>query len=342
MLMWKRNARLKRKRRTIIFNVDVARRRKSGSSQVRAGERCGAGRRWLAPVGAGVLVVCVCVAAIRGGGGLKPAGSTVRWIEVSNEELFSKERIRALAGVKVGDNLFSEDLQKIRARICVHPDIKDAIVSRRMPGGIVIRVYERFPIAAVFCPVLSAPRQLSQPSGSRPQSASAKVVIPSAVPGRGSSPGPEVAAGSGEGERMRRYVVDAEGFVLSAKKERNSKSLPLLLGLKLGPVRPGDRLWSPAAKNALGIVEHYRESDLSRQLELTSVDASDPDNYLMRSDAIQEIRLGRENLGERLQLLSFILKQRKYRGHDGPASYIDLRWKDVAELPLASGIVAKR
>jgi len=293
-------------------------------------------------MGAGVLAVCVCVVAIRGGGGLRPSGFTVRWIEVSNEELLSRERIRALAGVKVGDNLFSADLQKIRARICAHPDIRDAMVNRKMPGGIVIRVHERFPIAAVFCPVVSAPQQLSRPAGPRPPAASAKVIIPSAIPGRGPSPGSEVAAGLCEGDRMRRCVVDAEGFVLSARKERNSRSLPLLIGLKLGPVRSGDRLCSPAAKNALGIVERYRESELCRQLELVSVDASDPDNYLMRSNVIQEIRLGKENLGERLQLLSFILKQRKYRGLDGPASYIDLRWKDVAELPLAKDIVARR
>jgi hypothetical protein len=77
-------------------------------------------------------------------------------------------------------------------------------------------------------------------------------------------------------------------------------------------------------------------------LELVSVDASDPDNYLLRSNVIQEIRLGGDDLNERLRLLSFILKQRKYRGMDGPASYIDLRWKDVAELPLVKDMVAKR
>jgi len=314
--MWKRNMRLKRKRRAIIFNVDVARRRKPGTGAGRGAERGGWGRRKSALMGVGVLAVCAFAAALLSGRFPRPSGFTVRWIEVSNEELLSKERIRALAGIKVGDNLFSADLQKIRARVCTHPDIRDAIVSRRMPGGVLIRVHERFPIAAIFCPPLSPPRQFSGQAG--------------------------FAAVPFEGGRMRRCVVDAEGVVLSARKERNSKSLPVLIGLKLGAVRPGDRLCSPAAKHALGIVEHYRGSELCRQLELVSVDVSDPDNYLMRSNLVQEIRLGNENLGERLHLLSFILTQRKYRGLDGPASYIDLRWKDVAELPLAKDIVARK
>lgn len=313
--MRKRNTRLRRKRRTIVFNVDVARRRRAGTLPGRRAE--GGGWRWwrLALSGAGIVVLCVCAAAGLRAGFLKPSGFTVRWIEVSNEEMLSKERVRALADVKVGDNLFLADLQKIRARICAHPDVRDAVVNRRMPGGVVIRLYERYPIAAVYCPVRGAAH-------------------PSPLP-----------AGSLDGERMRRYVVDAEGVVLSAKKERNSKSLPLLMGLNLGPVRPGDRLCSAAAKNALGIVEHYRESELCRQLEMVSVDASDLDNYVMKSNAIQEIRLGSDDLGERLRLLSFILKQRKYRGLDGPASYIDLRWKDVAEMPLGAApkeLVAKK
>ncbi len=313
--MWKMNTRLKRKRRTIVFNVDVARRRRSGALP---GRRAGGGGwRWWRPalVAAGALVLCVCAAIGFRVGFLKPSGFTVRWIEVNNEELLSKDRVRALADIKVGDNLFSADLQKIRARICAHPDIRDAVVNRKMPGGVVIRVYERYPIAAVYCPARGVAQQSSPPAGA------------------------DVSTGS---DRMRRYVVDADGIVLSARKERNSKSLPLLLGLNLGPVRPGDRLSSEAAKSSLGIVEHYRESELCRQLELVSVDASDPDNYLMKSSLIQEIRLGGDNMDERLQLLSFILKQRKYRGLDGPASYIDLRWKDVAELPLVKDMVAKK
>lgn len=310
--MWKRNTRLRRKRRTIVFNVDVARRRRTAAPADGRGGR--AGWRWggMALAAAVALALCAGAAAALRAGLLKPSGFTVRWIEVSNEELLSKERIRSLAGVKVGDNLFSADLGKIRARIRSHPDVRDAVVNRRMPGGVVIRVYERYPVAAIYCPVRVASQQ-AQPPG-----------------------------GTSQGERMRRCVVDAEGVVLSARKERSSKSLPLLLGLNLGAVRPGDRLCSDAAKNALGIVAHYRESELCHQLELVSVDAGDPDNYLMRSNVIQEIRLGRDDLDERLRLLSFILKQRKYRGLDGPASYIDLRWKDVAELPLGKELVAKR
>lgn len=316
--MRKRNTRLKRKRRTIVFNVDVAKRRRPGALPTRkAGPSVWS---WVRPTlaAAGILALCICAAVFLHTGLLKPSGFTVRWIEVRNEELLSKERVRALAKIRVGDNLFAADLQGIRARICAHPDVRDAVVNRRMPGGVVIRVYERYPIAAVYCPVRGTPKQSFQPTGT---GASTRIH---------------------QGDQMRRYVVDSDGVVLSARKERNSRSLPLLLGLNLGAVLPGNRLCSTTAKNALGIVDHYRESELCRQLELVSVDASDPDNYLLRSNVIQEIRLGGDDLDERLRLLSFILKHRKYRGMDGPASYIDLRWKDIAELPVVKELVAKK
>lgn len=52
--------------------------------------------------------------------------------------------------------------------------------------------------------------------------------------------------------------------------------------------------------------------------------------------------MGGEDLDERLRLLSFVLKQRRLRGIEGPASYLDLRWKDVAEMPLRRDVVSMR
>lgn len=291
--MGKRNARLGRSRRTIVLNVDVARRRRRGAAP--HGEERRRGRPWtrLSFAAGAVLISFALFAAGAPQRMLRPAGFTLRWVEVSNEHLLPKEEIAALAGVKVGDNLLAIDIRKVRERLLAHPDIREAVVRRLIPGRLAVEVYERTPIASFYAP------------------------------------------SCGLGTQAQRHVIDAEGVVLSARKERSNRNLPVVIGLELGMVRPGDRLCSAAAKRAIEVVGHYRTSGLPRQMELTGVDVSDPENCVMRSRSIQEIKLGGEDIPERLRLLSYILGQRVARGMDVPARYIDLRWRDVAEMPLA-------
>jgi cell division protein FtsQ len=135
----------------------------------------------------------------------------------------------------------------------------------------------------------------------------------------------------------RRYVVDGDGIFLSDRKQRGNSSLPMLVGLDFGEVRVGEKLSSPGAERVLDLVRRCCETGLARQLELVSIDVRDPDNLILRTKDIEEIRLGNGEIGQRLQLLSYILEERKKRGLNSPARYLDLRWKNVTEMPLRSG-----
>lgn len=291
----KKNVKRAKKRRTIVFNVDVAKRRRARESRApRAVEDYSGLWRWGKYAAAALAVTTL---GILGTASVReqfhaPPRFTVRWIEVANEELLTKREIIALARTRVGDNLITADLGAIRDRLRAHPDIRDVVVSRRIPGGILIRIYERTPIATVY-------------------------------------------AGG-------RYVLDEEGCVLSPKREEASRALPSITGVSPGPLRAGDRLRAPAVQRALEVVKAYHETELDRQIELVSVDMADPENTVLRSNTIEEIRMGDEGVAERMQLLSFVLGQRKLRGIDGPASYLDLRWKDVAEMPARGDIVSMR
>jgi cell division protein FtsQ len=288
----KQNVKLQKKRRAIVFNVDVARRHRTREARA-GGDRSGLWRwgKFAAAAVAAATLGILGTASVRERF-QSPPRFTVRWIEVANEELLTKREIISLSRTKVGDNLITADLDAIRDRLRAHPDIRDAVLSRRVPGGILVRVYERTPIATVY-------------------------------------------AGG-------RYVLDEEGFVLSPAKEAASRALPSVTGLTFGALRAGDRLRAPAVRRALEIVKAYHESDLSRQIELTSVDMTDEENTVLRTGSIEEIRLGNDSIAERLQLLSFVLKQRRLRGIDGPASYLDLRWKDVAEMPARRDVASTR
>ena len=288
----KGNVKLRKGRRTIVFNVDVARRRRA-REQHAAHDRAALGRRakLAAAIAAAAALGLLGTASVRERFQTPPR-FTVRWIEVANEETLSKREIAAISRVQVGDNLITADLEAVRRRLCAHPDIRDAVVSRRIPGGILVRVYERTPIAAV--------------------------------------------------EAGGRYVLDEEGFVLSPKKAAACRALPFVTGPSFKALRPGDRMRSPAVRRALDVVKTCRETELGGQVELVGVDVRDPENTVLRSGSIQEIRMGGDDLDERLRLLSFVLKQRRLRGIEGPASYLDLRWKDVAEMPLRRDVASVR
>ncbi len=292
-MRFRRNVKLTKKRRRIVFNVDVAKRRKGRKG--RPAGRGPAARGWaaLAAAAAAAAALCVFGPAMARGRFNSPPRFTVRTIEVTNEDLLTRGEIAALSRVRVGDNLLDVDLQAIRDRLRAHPDIRDAVVSRRIPGGILIRVYERTPVAALY---------------------------------------------AGE----TRHVLDEEGCVLSRKKACASRALPVIAGIPAEAVRAGRCLRSAAARRALDVVKGYQELGLDRQTDLVSVEMGDPDNIVLRTGTIDEIRLGDDNIADRLKTLSFVLAQRKLRGLDAPASYMDLRWKDVAEMPAQRDAVSMR
>jgi len=297
-----RNSRARTRRRTIVFNVDVAKRRKSKSN--RSGKERVKGRSGRIAVLVSAVLFCVLCVALVEKGIIHSTGFVVRWVSVSNNNLLSKKEIVSLSGVRVGDSLLSADIETLRERIRSHPDVRDAVITRRIPGRLEIRVYERFPIAAV----------------------------------RSSS----AAGGPGRGLNVRRRVVDEDGYVLSSRKEISNQALPYILGMRSRAISPGERLSDSSVDKALWIIKSCRESELSKQLELVSVDVSDPENFIIRSAQISEIRLGNEDLGDRLDLLSRILMQRSSRPAEGPSTYLDLRWKNAAEMPLGANAVSMR
>jgi cell division septal protein FtsQ len=73
----------------------------------------------------------------------------VRQTEVSGNHLLTRDQIIELAAVPKGVSLFAVPVNAARVRIEKHPWIRSAIVRRRLPDTIEIRVTEREPVAAV-------------------------------------------------------------------------------------------------------------------------------------------------------------------------------------------------
>lgn len=278
----KNSTRAPARRRKIVLNVEVSKRRakkgkkKAARSSTRAHKPVA---RRVIMIACAVFVTlyfaCTC---------LPPMIFKVRWVRVENEYTLSGEEIALRAGIREGANLLALDLAELRRRIISHPDIREVEIRRVIPGGVEIEVGERYPVASIFS--------------------------------------------------SRRYVVDEEGIILSARKERQNLTLPTITGLTEEIPGEGKMLRSEPARRALQIITRCRDSNLCSQMDLISVDVNDSGNLIMRTRTIAEIRLGNNEFNYRLDLLSRILEQRRARGFAGPAKYIDLRWNSATEMPL--------
>jgi len=70
-------------------------------------------------------------------------------IAVSGNGQRPAEFIRAETGLQIGSNVFVADLDAAQARLLADPWIADAVLARRLPGTIVVRVTERRAAAIV-------------------------------------------------------------------------------------------------------------------------------------------------------------------------------------------------
>ncbi|MBI5535290.1 MAG: FtsQ-type POTRA domain-containing protein [Deltaproteobacteria bacterium] len=73
----------------------------------------------------------------------------VRTVRVEGTVKRSSEQIAAAAGLKIGNNIFSIDLESARVRILQDPWIEKAMVRRKLPSTITVEVTEREASAAV-------------------------------------------------------------------------------------------------------------------------------------------------------------------------------------------------
>jgi cell division protein FtsQ len=73
----------------------------------------------------------------------------VRQIEVEGNQRTSREELLALLGDKTSASLWQLNLEEIRAALKKHVWIRDAEVTRQLPGKLLVRINEREPFALV-------------------------------------------------------------------------------------------------------------------------------------------------------------------------------------------------
>jgi len=73
----------------------------------------------------------------------------VERVRTEGNRILADSEITALARIPEGEPLFDVDLYRARLRVMQSPFVRSAVLSRQMPGGLLITVKERTPLAAL-------------------------------------------------------------------------------------------------------------------------------------------------------------------------------------------------
>lgn len=124
------------------------------------------------------------------------------------------------------------------------------------------------------------------------------------------------------------YLVDKEGILLSKPKEEILEKVPVVTGINWKPSeKVGKKQPSPRLFKALKLVSAVEESGLLEEYSMKRIDVSDHRNLVFFVDGELEIKIGRENFGQRLNLLKETLASSYINKND--LEYIDLRFDDI-------------
>ena len=170
---------------------------------------------------------------------------TLNTVEVETDGWISSEQVLGWAGIKVGDNLLTMDLPKIRRDLGLQPQIESISIDRVFPHLLRLRVSEREPVAQVCRLQLDSAGRLS----------------PSIL------------------------YLDAKGVVIPpldrlqqpASMTRALEALPTIRGIGSSELRPGQVVNVPAVHAALRLLAEFDRSPMAAQAVVQVVDVAAPE-----------------------------------------------------------------
>jgi len=137
----------------------------------------------------------------------------------------------------------------------------------------------------------------------------------------------------------RQYLIDKEGVVIAPVRDQSVWNLPVITGLSLEKPKPppGREIASSSLKSALQVLGFIQDLKAGWLSEISEISLEDPRNIvLFRGDRNQEIRLGYNNLEEKIIYLQAIWND--IRARVSNIEYIDLRYKNQIVVKPAKQI----
>ena len=234
------------------------------------------------------------------------AAFNIAELDVQTDGVIPVPQIRAWAGVKAGDNLFTLDLPRIERDLELQPLIQNAVVVRTLPRTLKIRIVEREPVAQI--------------SGFQPKT----------------SPG--------ELQPVIHYL-DETGHVMQplagAELDSAAESLPVVMGVRGTDLQAGKRIESTQMQAALRLITAFARSPMAGQVDLKSIDLSLPQVLLVTTRQGNEITFPLESLDKHLRrwrtVHDFARQESKAIAtlDLSVANNVPARWQEAGTAPAA-------
>ncbi|MDK2857377.1 MAG: cell division protein FtsQ [Verrucomicrobiota bacterium] len=113
--------------------------------------------------------------------------------------------------------------------------------------------------------------------------------------------------------RSRPFLVDRHGVVLPVT--RSGQSLPIIEGLKLDQLKPGDRIEKPGVSQCLELLASVDQLGLGSQVSFSGFDVRYPDFVTATVNGETTVRFPQHSAREKLIRLVRVLQLAKEQGH---------------------------
>jgi len=231
----------------------------------------------------------------------------IRHIDVQTDGMISPDQLRRWSGVKLGENLMALDLGSVKRNLELVSTIRSISVERVLPRTLRIRVTERQPVAQVDVP----------------------------------------RAGPGGRIEVTVFQLDADGYITQPLDPRLCviplaqvrDELPVIEGLNVFQLQPGQRVESPQALAALQLITTFNHSVMTGLANLRRIDVSSPGVVIATTAQGAEITFGLDNLDQQLQRWREIynLGQRMNKAIASldlaVSNNVPVRWMEVVGVP---------
>jgi cell division septal protein FtsQ len=231
----------------------------------------------------------------------------IRVIEVQTDGVIAPDQLRRWANVRPGQNLLALDLARVKRDLLMAPALAAVTVERVLPKMLRIRVSEREAILQVSVPKFNAQGHME-----------ATV-----------------------------FHIGVDGVVMQPLDPRQrtkpflqpDEALPMLSGLKLMDLQPGQPVTSLAAQAAMKLAGEFAFSPMAGLVDLRRIDVSAPDVIVVTTGQGSEVTFALDNMDQQLRRWRQIhdLGQRTRRNVASidlaVSNNVPVRWLEAKVIP---------
>lgn len=191
----------------------------------------------------------------------------IQVIDVRTDGVISPEQIRRWADLKVGQNLFALDLDRIKRDLELVPMIQSVAIERVLPQTLRLRISERAPVAQVLQPMGPGVRE------------------------------PAIFTLDARGFVMLPVPPAQRAVPWSA----TNQNLPVITGVNYVELRPGRAVESLQVKAALRLITEFERSPMAGLVDVQWVDLASPQIMVLHTGQGCRISFAMDNIEQQLR-----------------------------------------